>query len=627
MAASNSDFTTVNNDSTDSEAAYGTAEKADDTLDWKPNTQQLLIIVTLAIVCLLVALDASIIVTSLSEIIIDLKGDTTEGFWVGTSYLLVNAVTMPVLASISEIFGRPLCLEFSLVMFTAGTVLCSTATGIPVMLAGRSVQGVGGGGIQVLSGVIMTDIVPLRHRPKWYGAVLAAWALGTCVGPIIGGAIAQNTTWRWVFYLMFPICAYGLIAVPLLLRLKPRTESLSQKLKRVDWVGMVLFMGSATSFLVAICWGGTQQPWDSAATIAPLVIGLGGLVVTVLWEIHFASEPILKPSLFHDVSSVATYICGGAQGFLMWSSFYYYPFYFLSVKMTSPVMAGVNLLPAVLIMVPGSVITGRLVTRFDNYRLAIWLGWAFTVASAAVSVAWQFVDVSTAVWVVTFILLGLGHGAVLNAQNFATQAMCREGDEGPRGGHIGAAIGVGVGGTTFQNVMSLKLDWAGLPTAIAHEAEAFLLKLAKLDPQDDLRRRVTDAYIFGFGGVFQVYLGVAAVSLIISLAFIKHFTLNKALTSEHILEGSSTGVSTSKFSWDQQTLKSQRYSGASTPYQGRQMQQDTTASGVAYAPGPATQPHQAQRTADESAQQQETQSGNWQRDVSPMSQHLYPPDH
>ncbi|KAK8001010.1 Efflux pump FUS6 [Apiospora marii] len=589
MDSRNSQFT-AQSPSLDTEAAYGTAEKVDEALGWKPNTQQLLIIITLAIICLLVALDASIIVTSLSEIVIDLKGDTTEGFWIGTSYLLVNAVTMPVIASISEIFGRPLCLEFSLVMFTVGTVLCSTATNISVMLAGRSIQGVGGGGIQVLSGVIMTDIVPLRHRPKWYGAVLAAWALGTCVGPIIGGAIAQNTTWRWV-----PHLRTRTRGRPLLLKLKPRTESLSKKLRRVDWVGMVLFMGSSTSFLIAICWGGTQKPWDSAATIVPLVIGLVGLVVTMLWEIYFASEPILKPSLFHDASSTVTYICGAAQGFLMWSGFYYYPFYFLSVKMTSPVMAGVNMLPAVLVLVPGSVITGRLVTRHDNYRVAIWLGWTFAVASAVVGVIWQFIDVSTAVWAITFILMGLGHGAVLNAQNFATQAMCKEGDEGHAAAmylfirQIGAAIGVGVGGTTFQNVMLLKLEWESLPTAIAHDAEAFLLKLAQMDPEDEFRKRVTDAYIFGFGGVFQVYLGVAAVSLIVSLVFIKHFTLNKALSSEHVLEGSGSGVSTSKVSWDQQTVESQLYPGASALH-GPQMPLVTTASEAVSAPAPATQP-------------------------------------
>ncbi|KAK7972368.1 major facilitator superfamily transporter [Apiospora saccharicola] len=543
MAPPKCDFITI--DLGYREVAYRMSDTAGTALDWKPNQQQLLIIITLAIVCLLVALDASIIVTSLNplieeflskEIVNDLDGDTTEGFWVGTSYLLANSVTMPIIASISDIFGRPLCLEFALSMFTVGTFFCCIANNITVMLVGRSIQGIGGGGIQVLSGVIMTDIVPLRHRPKWYGMVLAAWALGTCAGPIIGGAIAQNTTWRWVFYLMFPICIYGLAAVPLLLKQKPNTESLSQKLRRVDWVGMLLFMGSTTSSLVAICRGGTQQPWNSAATIAPLAIGLAVLVITVLWEIHFASEPILKLSLFHDATSIATYFCGATQGFLMWSAFYYYPFYFLSVKMTNPITAGVNMLSSALVLVPGSVLTGHLVTRYNNYRIPIWFGWFVTVVSAVVSVEWQFVDVTLAVWVITLVLMGLGHGAILNAQNFATQAMCKEGRRGPRRFHIGAAIGVGVGGTTFQNVMLLKLEWEKLPTEIAHNAEAFIAKLAKTEPMDDFRQRVIGAYIFGFGGVFQMYLGIAALSLVLSLIFIKHRTLNQGLVGEYTSE-------------------------------------------------------------------------------------------
>lgn len=249
--------------------------------------------------------------------VVDLKADTTAGFWIGTSYLLVNAVTMPVIASLSEIFGRPMCLEFALFSFTVGTIFCCTATSVPLMLVGRSIQGIGGGGVHVLSGVIMTDLVPLRYRPKWFGAVLGAWALGTCIGPLIGGAVVEHTTWRWVFYLMFPICAYGLIAVPLLLTIAPREESIGEKLMRVDWLGSFLFMGSATSFLVAICWGGTQKPWNSAATIVPLVVGLPGLGVTLVWEVKFAKEPIFKRQLFHNTSSTITYICGGAQGFLV----------------------------------------------------------------------------------------------------------------------------------------------------------------------------------------------------------------------------------------------------------------------------------------------------------------------
>lgn len=103
--------------------------------------------------------------------VIDLNADTTEGFWIGTSYLLVNAVTMPVIASLSEIFGRPICLEFALVMFTIGTIFCCAAHDVSVMLVGRCIQGIGGGGVHVLSGVIMTDLVPLRYRPKWFGIV------------------------------------------------------------------------------------------------------------------------------------------------------------------------------------------------------------------------------------------------------------------------------------------------------------------------------------------------------------------------------------------------------------------------------------------------------------------------
>ncbi|KAK9425390.1 putative Major facilitator superfamily domain-containing protein [Seiridium unicorne] len=486
--------------------------------EWKPSGHELLIIITLGVVNLLVALDASIIVTSLGAMVTDLKADTTAGFWIGTSYLLVNAVTMPVIASVSEIFGRPACLEFALFCFTVGTIFCCTATSIPLMLVGRCIQGIGGGGVHVLSGVIMTDLVPLRYRPKWYGAVLGAWALGTCIGPLIGGAIAEHTTWRWVFYLMFPICAYGLVAVPLLLTIKPREESLGEKLLRVD----------------------------CAATIAPLVLGLIGLGATLVWEFKFAKEPIFKRELFHNTSSTITYICGGAQGFLMWGSFYYFPFYFLSVMQTSTITAGVNLLPSALITVPGSIITGRLVTRYNNYRYFIWVGWAVATLNTILAVLWKFVNVTTAVWVVTFIIFGLGQGMILNSQQFATQAMCRPGDEGHAASmylflrQFGAAIGVGVGGSVFQNVMAIKLDWEGLDTQIANEAESYVLVLHSMPDGDPTKEKFLDAYRYGFGGVFDVYLGVAAVALILSLVFIKHYSLDREIGSEHVLGESRT---------------------------------------------------------------------------------------
>lgn len=230
----------------------------------------------------------------------------------------------------------------------------------------------------------------------------------------------------------------------------------------------------------------------------------------------------------------------------MWGSFYYFPFHFLSVMQTLTITAGVNLLPAVLITVPGSIITGRLVSRYNNYRYFLWFGWAIATLNTILAVIWKFVDVITAVWAVTFVFFGLGQGMVFNAQQFATQAMCHPGDEGHAASmylflrQFGAAIGVGVGGSVFQNVMALKLDWEGLDKAIASEAESYVLVLHTMADDDPTKEKILDAFRYGFGGVFDVYLAVSATALILSLLFVKHYSLDRSLESEHTLRESRT---------------------------------------------------------------------------------------
>ena len=138
-------------------------------------------------------------------IVRDLEGNATEGFWIGTSYLLTSAVCIPFIANLSDIFGRAPVLLVSLLAFTVGTILCAVAENLATLIGGRCVQGVGGGGLVILGLVVFTDIVPLRYRSKYYGIIQGAWALGTCIGPVIGGAFVESTTWRWIFYIMFPL--------------------------------------------------------------------------------------------------------------------------------------------------------------------------------------------------------------------------------------------------------------------------------------------------------------------------------------------------------------------------------------------------------------------------------------
>ncbi|KAI1638288.1 major facilitator superfamily transporter [Biscogniauxia mediterranea] len=509
--------------------------------EWTPSRHEKAILYTLAIISMVVAMDASIIVTTLGDIMTDIGGSTTEAFWIGTSYLLVNAVTMPFICSVSDVLGRPICLTFSLAAFLVGTICCATARDMAAMLTGRSIQGIGGAGIHSLGLVTQTDIVPLRWRPKWYGVTLAAWAFGLSIGPIIGGAVVQYSTWRWIFYIMFPFCAFGLVAVPYLLTLRPRAATAREKLARIDWVGGALFTSSATSFLVAISWGGSQYAWDSAQTLVPLIIGVGGLLVTVIYESNCAKHPFLRRSLYHDMTSACTYVAGCIQGLVMYGLLYYTPFYFMSVKNYSALDAGVAILASLLTVCLGGIVSGRVVSRFNNYRWPICIGWFVASIGACLFFIWPAND-GAGVWVMTLLVVGSGQGIILNAQNFASQAMCRPGDEAAAAAmyafvrQFGMALGVGVGASTFQNVMALKLQWLGLDTEIAKQAESYIGVLRTM-PHDDLWRGVIDAYKYGFMGVFAVYLAVSVVALVLSLLFVKNVDMTRGLESEHRLDG------------------------------------------------------------------------------------------
>ena len=220
----------------------------------------------------------------------------------------------PFIAALSDIFGRRELLLPSVLLFTIGSILCAVAHNFALLLAGRCVQGIGGGGIITLCQMIFADIVPLRQRPKYFSLVLAAWALGTVLGPLIGGALVERATWRWAFWINLPFCGIGLVSVALFVNLTTEKTSLKAKLLRVDWGGGFLFIASLTSFLIAISWGGVQFSWSSYQTLVPLFVGASGVGVTLVWEEFGAREPFLKRSLFYEVSAIAAYTCALMQG-------------------------------------------------------------------------------------------------------------------------------------------------------------------------------------------------------------------------------------------------------------------------------------------------------------------------
>ena len=230
---------------------------------------------------------------------------------------MTQAVFQPFLVSLSDIFGRRILYLISLGFFTIGTLLCCLSQNFNELLAGRSIQGIGGGGLLAMALVIITDIVPLRQRPVYLGFNQLSWALGTVTGPLIGGLFVQHSTWRWIFYLNFPFCGIGFITVPFVMRLHVNRASIVERLLGVDWIGGFLFVSSTCSFLIGLTWGGSEFPWSSWRTLVPINIGLAGIIGTIIWERCAASRPFVRLELFTSYSALAAYVGAVLQGLLV----------------------------------------------------------------------------------------------------------------------------------------------------------------------------------------------------------------------------------------------------------------------------------------------------------------------
>jgi MFS family permease len=208
----------------------------------------------LCLVSFLTALDATIISVAVPTIAKDINATAIEAFWMGTSFLLASTVFQPTFASFSHIFGRQPVLLAALSLFTVGSVLCAVAHNVALMLAGRVVQGIGAGGLLALTYVIATDLVTLRERGKWFSLISLTWAIGSVMGPVVGGALAEKE-WRWIFWINLPFCGITFVAIPVVLTLRRKSGTFDKKLWSFDWAGAVIFIASLTAILIPLSWG------------------------------------------------------------------------------------------------------------------------------------------------------------------------------------------------------------------------------------------------------------------------------------------------------------------------------------------------------------------------------------
>ncbi|KAL8979641.1 MAG: hypothetical protein Q9205_005073 [Flavoplaca limonia] len=350
------------------------------------------IILALAVTGLLTALEATITSTALPTII-EALGGASLYVWVINLYFLTMTAFQPLFGQLANVFGRRYPLIFATAIFTFGSGICGGANNIAMMIAGRALQGIGAGGVNVLIEIVVCDMVPLRERGNYLAIIFGLIALGTALGPVFGGLV----NWE-------------------------KETSVRTKLRRIDWIGNTLFVASVVAVLIALSWAGTVYAWSTFRIIVPLVLGFVGFTIFLFYERStFCKEPTMPVHLFTNRTSLVAFMLTFLHSVVTIWALYFLPIYFQGVLGSSPGRSGVQLLPTVLFLIPFAATGGKLVAQFGRYRPIHLAGFAIMVIGFGLFSILSATS-PTASWVIFQAIEAAGAGLVIPALLPAVQA-------------------------------------------------------------------------------------------------------------------------------------------------------------------------------------------------------------
>ncbi|MEU9101218.1 MFS transporter [Streptomyces sp. NPDC048361] len=405
---------------------------------------------------LLAALDQTIVSTALPTIVSDLGG-MEHLSWVVTAYMLASTAATPLWGKLGDQYGRKKLFQAAIVIFLIGSALCGVAQNMGELIGFRALQGLGGGGLMVLSMAIVGDLVSPRERGKYQGLFGAVFGATSVLGPLLGGFFTEQLSWRWVFYINLPIGVIALAVIAAVLHIPARGTR-----HTIDYLGTFLIASVATCLVLVASLGGTTWPWASAQIIGLAVLGLVLLVAFVAVE-RRAVEPVLPLKLFRIRTFSLVALISFIVGFAMFGAMTYLPTFLQVVQGISPTMSGVHMLPMVLGMLLTSTASGQIVSRTGRWK-------AFPIAGTAVTTIGLLLlhrlTETSSTWEMSvyFFVFGAGLGLVMqvlvlvvqNAVDYADLGVATSGATFFRS--IGASFGVAIFGTIFTNRLTGKLS-------------------------------------------------------------------------------------------------------------------------------------------------------------------------
>ncbi|CAG9936321.1 unnamed protein product [Clonostachys rosea f. rosea IK726] len=504
-----------------------------------------MIMLTLCFSIMLASLEGTIVVTSLPYIVSELKLGSNY-IWVTNVFLLTSAAVQPLFGQFCDLFGRKAVLISVLGLYVLGSGICGGATTEAMLIAGRTIQGIGSGGLNMSGEVIISDLVPLRYRGKYVALLLVVSTVGYSIGPFVGGAIVENSTWRWVFYLNLPIGGVGMVFAYLFLNLRyDREERILSKLKRIDYLGNAILMASSVSVLIALTWAGPIYPWYDARVLVPLLVGLAGLVGFCVYEGSGIPEtPVIPLRLFPNRTSIIVYVNSFLMPMLQFWCFFYFPVYFQAVQLSTPSWSGVQILPITLIAVPGAAVASLLLAKFGKFKILHISGMLLTTVGVGL-ISLLKKDSSTGVWVGIQIMPAVGSGLLISTLLPAFQASLAEKDQAAATATwsfvrtFGMVWGIAIAGTvlnSFTKQYAYMVDNEAVRELLSNgDAYASGTQHFVMQFPEPIQSQIREVFLLALRKVFIISVAFGGTGFILAL-FEKDVPLRKGLDTEYGLE-------------------------------------------------------------------------------------------
>lgn len=515
---------------------------ATETAPADPHARRTLVLlfITLMVVMLLASLSQMVLSSALPTLVGELDG-VEHLSWVITAYLLASTVTMPIYGKVSDLLGRKPLLIVAVLLFIAGSVLGGLATDMTSLITARAVQGLGGGGLMVLSQAAIADVVPARERGKYMGILGGVFALSSVAGPLLGGWFTEGPGWRWTFWMNVPLGLIAVVSIIVLMRIPaPQREGRV----RIDVLGMALLVVATTALVLIATWGGSQYDWTS-----PEIIELAGVafVAAVLFVIveRRAADPVIPMHLFGDRNFVLATVAGLLVSVAMFGAIGYLPTYFQMSVGATATEAGLLMIPMMASLLITSIVSGAIISRTGRYKLIPVLG-TIVLAIGLGLLSSVTIDTPVAVVCAYMAVIGIGLGTSMQVMTLVVQNSFSHREVGTAtaahnffrqvGGSLGSAI---VGSVFVARLTELLLE--RLPEGATNGGGTGSLTpglVASLP--DALRIPIITSYNEALMPIFLGVVPLALVAVVLLAAIVEKplaTTIAHEIPAESVAEG------------------------------------------------------------------------------------------